>query len=364
MAEPEDCRPATPPALASCEEAKGKDSDGVELADQYDERRVRIRQDVKGPWNAGWERRKWNRKTPQTDDVELRRYLQKSVPWWALTSPEPPSVTILQPTYVPTGGYSSLVDGMMKEIRRDISDLSPFRDHWLSPTPIAPEVSSRFMETLELLAAKGVRPRILYHGTSPENLDSIHTRGLLPPSRLAPGEPPDSDAIWTATNPQTCVHHCRGGNVIFGCAVLDGALRDKPPLGAVLPTNHESQGGMRKKFHRNHRQTRKPATGPTGKKSPPSIAHLDDWAVLVRDEALICPCVEITWTLPRDRGHSQVPLRNQNTQREDHARQTLAEAYRNATRYQHKSALRFARRCTQRSRDVERRQLRAAKCCF
>eukprot|EP00667_Euglena_gracilis_P012915 EG_transcript_13301 len=124
---------------------------------------------------------------------------------------------------------------MLAEICRDIAARLPRRCQ-LRPAPLAPAVEARFIERYATLAEQEVPPRIVYHGTPPQNLDAIRQKGLVLPQKLHP-EGWYTDAIWTAMHPRTSLGYCSAGHVMFGCAVLD----DGPPI-PTAPEGTEAPG--------------------------------------------------------------------------------------------------------------------------
>eukprot|EP00667_Euglena_gracilis_P013172 EG_transcript_13578 len=359
-----------------------------EHTDDEDEHVVRVRNEEKGGRiNAGQKARAWNRRWG-FDPLLVRRFQWQVVPLWAVDPPKLVKPPVRLTTAEFSMGYDGLVRSMLREVRKDIAALSPFGERCqVRRARVAPDVVARFMERYAALAAQGVTPRILYHGTPPEKLDSIRKRGLLPPAKLMPDQQHYTDAIWTATEPRTSVHHCYDGHVMFACAVLDDHVGEAAEEVAEASTEEEQEEEDEEEEEEEeeeeneeeaeaeaeekppHRHPHTPLTRASQQAKQPKrpVESIDEWVVAVRDEALICPCVEIEWELePPESGLEQleVPLRNWNTQREDHALQTLAALYREDTRHPDRHAMHFGWIRAKRSRDLERRRLRTVKTGF
>lgn len=245
-----------------------------------------------------------------------------------------------------------------------------------------PTVSNRFLETYAHEATRGVHPRILYHGTKDACLESIYQKGIVTQKTLG-NEDWYTDAIWTATDPQTSVWYTgnKGGR-IFACAVLDENVvcADDPP--PAMGNSKSAPKGRTKKsaerfgksetrFRRNqHRQTRK-APSKLKHAHPGHTTHLGKWAVLVRDETRICPVMEMELSqklTSKQKAQTVQPQpkrlpQNTNKDAADHAIQTRAAAYEDATRQPYKHHTRMVWNHREREADMTRKHQRAMKSC-
>jgi hypothetical protein len=234
---------------------------------------------------------------------------------------------------------------------------------------------------------EGVYPRLVFHGTPAQNVQPICERGLMPPKKLRPHCAAWlDDAIWTATDPRTSLGYNANSQMIFACAVLDPAVKgcrtapepedeaEEGPLGDawVAPKEPSISGAMKKKRERlerlkqkakgetcmgqqQHRSTRKVAPKPQATAN--ATSHCGDWAVLVRDETLVCPVLNVRL---RDRAAAKICSANLNRRSTDHHLRTLAGCVAD-TQSHWKHDKKVARGRQQRKRDTERRRERDDK---
>uniref|UniRef100_A0A7S1IPZ8 Uncharacterized protein n=1 Tax=Eutreptiella gymnastica TaxID=73025 RepID=A0A7S1IPZ8_9EUGL len=316
-----------------------------------DESSIKIRWDHKGPWNLGYDRKSWNRWRTDTTTL-LNEQRRVKVAWWPSLK-DPKLHVSCDETIVRSnpdeGFHNRFLEAFDRVARPKImSDLAAYniyvdRINYLNET-----VTTRFFECYrDEMSIRGLHPRVLFHGTKNEHLDSIYERGLLTQQTLRPGVKWYTDAIWTATAAQISVHYTNGvgkGGKIFACAVLDEnvsceQVEDAKVLGANTKTSV-----------------------PRSKKT----SHLDTSVVLVRDECRICPILEIT--VHGDKGTAPMgkPTRanlwqrtNPNTKDADHALNTLSMAASHLKAY--KPDLRTVWRLHRRQTDIRRRQQRLVK---
>lgn len=283
-------------------------------------------------------------------------------------------------------GYQNFVEAFTAAVQPVIRDQFSNMVVTVAPAPVAHGVAQRFMATFEAMAADGVYPRLVFHGTPPANIPSICERGLLPPQKLNPS--PDAnhytDAVWTATEAKTSISYCHSNNLMFACAVFDEKVKVKRPVAedysedndsgeaaSSVPLSKESakrpvnrRKGEKCLGKHQHRQTRRAIPSVKQEKAKETISYVGDWAVLVRDESYICPVLTVEWKVANHHTVKEdqwVPRLNYNTEAEDHAMQTLATAHYENTRYRNKMDLKLVWRRSQRATDIERRQLRLMK---
>ena len=111
-------------------------------------------------------------------------------------------------------GYSDFVGQFTRAVSGDIRKQLSDKEVELDPTPVADDVSARFLRACDEMRGKGIYPRLVFHGTGPENVTCIYRNGMCLCIRAG-----DAHAIqMTALCRALCwVHQIVGSSHLFVC---------------------------------------------------------------------------------------------------------------------------------------------------